>query len=49
MGTAQFMPRNGANPNKGEVEKLERGEEVKVEILCVGEQVMRRSVKELKR
>ena len=48
-GTGQFMANEGATPNKGEVGKLERLEEVKVEVLCVGEEVMRRSVGELKR
>jgi hypothetical protein len=46
-GTGQFLPSEGANPNIGSVGALERVEEMKVEILCVGEEVMRDAVKEL--
>ena len=48
-GTGQFMPHKGAIPNLGEVGKLEKVEEVKVEVLCVGEEVMRGAVRELRR
>lgn len=36
-------------PSLGEVGKLERVEEVKCEVLCVGEEVMRGAVGELRR
>ena len=48
-GTGQFMAHEGAMPNLGKVGKLERVEEVKVEVLCVGEEVMRGAVRELRR
>lgn len=48
-GTGQFRPDEGAKPAVGEVGALERVEEVKCEVLCVGEEVMRRAVGELKR
>ncbi|RPA78150.1 structural toxin protein RtxA [Ascobolus immersus RN42] len=51
LGTGQFLPveGSGANPNIGEVGKVERVEEKRVEIMCVGEEVVRRAVEALKR
>lgn len=46
-GTGQFLPGDGANPNIGAVGTLERVEEMKVEILCVGRQTMLDAVKAL--
>jgi len=48
-GTSQFMPNEGAVPNIGTVGVLERVQEMRVEVLCVGPEVMRRSVEALKR
>jgi len=48
-GVGQFMPCEGAVPTLGQVGKLERVEEVRCEVLCVGEEVMRGAVGELKR
>ncbi len=44
----QFMPGEGAKPNIGEKGKLERVEEVRVEVLCVGREVVRRVVERLR-
>ncbi|KAL2217720.1 GTP cyclohydrolase 1 type 2/Nif3 [Thermoascus aurantiacus ATCC 26904] len=46
-GTGQFLPGDGANPNIGEVGTLEKVEEMRVEILCVGKEVMRKAVEAL--
>ncbi|KAL2011946.1 hypothetical protein VTN00DRAFT_4664 [Thermoascus crustaceus] len=46
-GVGQFLPGYGATPNIGEVGKLEKVEEMKVEILCVGRDVMKRAVEAL--
>lgn len=43
------MPMEGAVPNIGAVGQVERVEEMRVEMLCVGEDVMRKAVGELKR
>jgi hypothetical protein len=48
-GTGQFMPMEGAVPNIGDVGKLEKVQEMRVEMICVGEKVMREAVKELNR
>lgn len=48
-GTSQFKPGEGAKPHIGEVGKLTEQEEVRCEILCVGEQVVRKAVEALKR
>lgn len=47
-GTAQFMPNEGAKPNIGKLGELERVEEVRVEVLCVGREVMVGAVDSLK-
>jgi hypothetical protein len=49
-GIGQFRPAANANPAIGEAGgKLEEVEEVRCEILCVGREVTRRAVEELKR
>lgn len=49
QGTEQFLPGEGAVPNIGAVGKLERVAETKVEVLCVGKDVMTGAVDSLKR
>jgi hypothetical protein len=46
-GTGQFMPMEGAVPNIGAVGRVERVEEMRVEMICVGETIMRDAVKAL--
>jgi hypothetical protein len=48
IGTGQFRPANSANPNIGKVGELERVEEARVEILCVGESIVKSAVEALK-
>ncbi len=50
-GYGQFIPvaSAGANPHTGSVDKLERTEEVRVEIRCEGKEVVRKAVQDLKR
>lgn len=48
-GVGQFRPCEGAKPNIGTVGKLEKVEEMRVEILCVGQPVMLKAVEALKR
>ena len=48
-GTGQFRPNEGAVPNVGAVGQIEKIEEVKVEIICVGKDVMEKSVRALKK
>ena len=47
-GVEQFKPGNGANPALGKIGELERVEARKVEVLCVGEEVVKRAVGRLK-
>lgn len=49
LGTGQFRPGNGANPNIGQVGKLEAVEEARVETLCMNEGIARKAVEALKR
>ena len=49
QGTTQFLPGEGAVPTIGAVGKLERVAETKVEVLCVGKDVMTGAVDSLKR
>lgn len=49
VGNGQFMPGDGAKPNIGAIGKLEKLQEVKVEILCVGRNLMTGAVEALKR
>ena len=48
MGIGQFRPGDAANPHIGEPGVLEETPEVRVEALCVGEDVARRAVAALK-
>ena len=47
-GTEQFIPTEGAKPSLGTVGELERVEVMRVEVMCVGEDVMREAVRRLK-
>ena len=47
LGTGQFKPINSANPHIGSLEKLERVEEYKVEMICP-ETLIVEAVKRLK-
>lgn len=47
MGQGQFLPGQGANPNIGEINKLETVEEVRCETLCVGRDVAGKAVEAL--
>jgi hypothetical protein len=49
IGTGQFRPGDTANPHIGSVGKLEKVEEARVEMICVGEDVARKAVEALKR
>jgi len=49
MGTGQFRPGDAANPHIGKVGALEETPEIRVETLCVGEDVARKAVAALKR
>lgn len=48
-GTEQFRSAEGAAPHLGKLGKIGTVEEVKVEVVCVGREVLRRAVRELKR
>jgi hypothetical protein len=48
-GQGQFLPNEGANPAIGAVGVVEQCEEVKVEIMCLGREVMLDAVRELVR
>ena len=48
MGTGQFRPGDAANPHIGRIGALEETPEVRVETLCVGEDVARQAVAALK-
>ena len=47
-GTGQFRPGLTAQPHIGRVGVLEETEEIKVETICVGEEVMKKAVAALK-
>ncbi|KAK3934379.1 putative GTP cyclohydrolase [Diplogelasinospora grovesii] len=49
LGSGQFRPGTAASPHIGTVGKLEETPEVRVETLCVGEEVARRAVEALKK
>lgn len=49
MGNGQFRPGNAANPHIGRVGQLEEKQEMRVETLCVGEDVVRKAVDALKK
>lgn len=40
VGTGQFLPNEGADPTIGAVGTLERCEEIKVEVMCLGRDIM---------
>jgi hypothetical protein len=48
MGTGQFRPGDAANPHIGKVGALEETPEVRIETLCVGDDVVRQAVAALK-
>ncbi|KAI9722619.1 MAG: hypothetical protein M1812_001550 [Candelaria pacifica] len=47
-GISQFKPGKDSKPNTGAPGKLERVEEIKVEVLCVGSDIVRNAVERLK-
>lgn len=49
MGTGQFRPGNTADPHIGTIGRLEEVQEIRVETICVGEDVARKAVEVLKR
>jgi hypothetical protein len=49
FGTGQVRAGDAANPNIGKVGELEEVQEARVETLCLGEDVVRKAVKALKR
>lgn len=49
LGTGQFRPGAAANPHIGTVGTLEKVEEVRVETLCVGEDIAKKAVEALKK
>lgn len=49
LGTGQFRPGDSAKPNIGKVGELEEVQEVRVETLCMDEDVARKAVEALKR
>jgi hypothetical protein len=46
-GLGQFLPGDGANPNIGAVGTVEKVEEMRVEILCLGRPTMLKAVEAL--
>ena len=48
-GASQFTPNEGAHPNIGKVGELMKLEETRVEVMCVGRDVMLGAVDALKR
>lgn len=46
-GIGQFLPNEGANPAIGAVGEVERCEELRVEVMCLGRDVMLKAVSEL--
>lgn len=46
-GVGQFLPGDAANPNIGSVGALEKVEELKVEVLCLGRPTMTKAVEAL--
>lgn len=51
MGTGQFLPvgERGADPHIGKVDQVELVQEARVEVLCVGQKVVKDAVEALKR
>ncbi|KAF3231942.1 hypothetical protein TWF192_005721 [Orbilia oligospora] len=48
FGTGQYRPGNTANPHIGAVGELEQVEEAKVEVLCIGQEVLETAIQGLK-
>ncbi|KAI1844128.1 hypothetical protein JX266_009801 [Neoarthrinium moseri] len=48
LGTGQFRPGDTAKPHLGKVGEVEQVEEVRVETLCMGEDVVKKAVEALK-
>jgi hypothetical protein len=48
-GTGQFLPGDGANPAIGAVGEVEQVEELRVEVMCIGRDLMLNAVEELVR
>jgi len=48
IGTGQFRPGNAADPHIGKIGQLEEVPEIRVETICVGEDVARKAVEALK-
>lgn len=48
-GTGQFRPGDTANPNIGSVGQIEKVPEMRIETVCVGEDVARKAVEALKK
>ncbi|KAJ5234759.1 uncharacterized protein N7469_003927 [Penicillium citrinum] len=44
IGTGQFLPNEGANPAIGAVGAVEKCEEARIEVMCLGREVMRNAV-----
>lgn len=51
LGTGQFKPlsEKGANPHIGTADELEKVEELRIEVLCEGEETAKKAVEALKR
>ncbi|KAI1931990.1 hypothetical protein LOZ58_005558 [Ophidiomyces ophidiicola] len=47
LGTGQFLPQDGANPHIGKLGVVEKVEEMRVELLCVGRETMLKAVEAL--
>lgn len=47
LGTGQFLPGDSANPNIGQVGEVEKVEEMRVEILCLGRETVLQAVERL--
>ncbi len=49
QGIGQFRPSASANPHTGKAGEVEKVPDIKVEIICVGKQVVHKSIEALKR
>lgn len=49
MGTGQFRPGSTADPHIGKIGQLEEVPEIRVETICVGEDIAKKAVEALKR
>ncbi|KAK6522724.1 hypothetical protein TWF281_002160 [Arthrobotrys megalospora] len=48
FGIGQYRPGNAADPHIGVAGRLEKVEEAKVEVLCIGEEVLNKAIQSLK-